>query len=186
MAWLVYLTIGNVSKHTYPLSARSPRFNLASGEYPPEFITEGLHPVFVPFWVNLPHSNIFTSIPPHPRLQHWKDGISHVKQWTGTDHKQLQWIFVTTLASHVLLDFIYLAQYHSHIDMTLQALQHALDDFHAIKDIFVSLGCCQHFNISKLHSLIHYIKSIQLFSSLDDFNIENLKWLHIDYVKKAY
>ena len=113
------------------------------------------------------------------------------------DHKQLQRVFVTALvgttpnsdviwASRALLDFIYLAQYHSHTDMTLQALQDALNDFHALKDVFVGLGCRQHFNIPKLHSLIHYVKSIRLFGSLNGFNTENLERLHIDYAKKAY
>jgi hypothetical protein len=205
----------------------------ASGEYPPEFVAEGLRPVFSPFWANLPHSDIFTCItsdilhqlhqgiikdhlkkwcmaivgkkmfdsrfqamPFHPGLRHWKDGISNVKQWTGADHKQLQRTFVTALigspnhdiiqASRALLDFVHLAQYHSHTDETLQALQDALDDFHALKDVFIGLGCRKHFNIPKFHLLVHYTKSIRLFGSLDGFNTENLEQLHIDYAKKAY
>jgi hypothetical protein len=139
----------------------------------------------------------FQAIPPHPGLRHWKDGISHVKQWTGADHKQLQRVFVTALvgttpnsdvvqASRALLDFVYLAQYHSHTDMTLQALQDALKDFHDLKDVFVGHRCRKHFNIPKLHSLVHYVKSIRLFGSLDGFNTENSERLHIDYAKKAY
>ena len=38
----------------------------------------------------------------------------------------------------------------------------------------------------KLHSLIHYIKLIQLLGSLNGFNTENSEQLHIDYTKKAY
>jgi hypothetical protein len=138
----------------------------------------------------------FQAMPFHPGLRHWKDGISNVKQWTGADHKQLQRTFVTALigspnhdiiqASRALLDFVHLAQYHSHTDETLQALQDALDDFHALKDVFIGLGCRKHFNIPKFHLLVHYTKSIRLFGSLDGFNTENLEQLHIDYAKKAY
>jgi hypothetical protein len=65
-------------------------------------------------------------------------------------------------------------------------MQEALDLFHASKDIFVDEGIREHFNISKLHSLIHYIDSIILFGSLDGFNTEHPERLHIDYAKKGY
>jgi hypothetical protein len=84
-----------------------------------------------------------------------------------------------------LLNFIYYAQYQSHTAKTLRRMQEALDLFHANKDIFVDEGICEHFNISKLHSLIHYINSIILLGSLDGFNSEHLERLHIDYAKKG-
>ena len=65
-------------------------------------------------------------------------------------------------------------------------MQEALKLFHANKDIFVEEGIHEHFNISKLHSLIHYTDSIILFGSLDGFNSEHLERLHIDYAKKGY
>ena len=65
-------------------------------------------------------------------------------------------------------------------------MQEALDLFHANKDIFIDEGIREHFNISKLHSLIHYIDSIILFGSLDGFNSEHPERLHIDYAKKGY
>ena len=85
-----------------------------------------------------------------------------------------------------LLDFIYLAQYQSHTDETLLTLQHALDDFHAMKDVFINHSCYEHFNIPKLHSLLHYVDTIKNLGSLDGLNTENSERLHIDYTKKAY
>jgi len=136
-------------------------------------------------------------MPIHAGLHHFKEGISKITQWTGADNKQLQRVFVTVLigttpnhdvvqASRALLDFISLAQYQSHTDNTLLGLQHALNEFHALKDVFVNLGCCEHFNLPKFHSLSHYVDSIRLFGSLDGFNTENSEYLHIDYAKKAY
>ena len=43
-----------------------------------------------------------------------------------------------------------------------------------------------HFNIPKIHSIEHYIKLIEQFSSADGFNIESPEQLHIDYAKNAY
>ena len=139
----------------------------------------------------------FRAMPIFPGLRHFKDGISKIKQWTGSDHKQLQRIFVSALvgatadpvivrAGCCLLDFIYLAQYQSHTDETLLALQRALNDFHAMKDVFIDHGCHEHFNIPKLHSLLHYVDTIKNLGSLDGLNTENSERLHIDYAKKAY
>ncbi|KAG8213611.1 hypothetical protein J3R82DRAFT_10296 [Butyriboletus roseoflavus] len=122
-----------------------------------------------------------------PGLYYWKKEISVVKQWDGTDHKQLQWVFVSALvstthhqevlkASWALLDFIYLAQYQSHTDETL---------LHS-SEIFVTLGHCTHFNLPKLYSLQHYVEMIKKLSSLNGLNTESSERLHIDYAKKAY
>ena len=138
----------------------------------------------------------FRAMSTHPRLRHFKKGISSISQWTGKEHKEMQKVFLGVLAGSApprviaaargLLDFIYYAQYQSHIVETLCRMQEALDLFHANKDIFIDEGIHQHFNISKLHSLIHYIDSIILFGSLDGFNSEHLERLHIDYAKKGY
>ena len=120
-----------------------------------------------------------------------------VKQWTAGDHKQVERVFIGALvgaiteprvlqAARCLTDFVYVAQYHSHTDDTLMALQHALNDFHRLKDVFIELGCRDHFNIPKFHSLAHYIDTIRNLGSLDGVNTETSKQLHIDFAKKAY
>ncbi|KAG2139882.1 hypothetical protein BD769DRAFT_1340459, partial [Suillus cothurnatus] len=59
-----------------------------------------------------------------------------------------------------LLDFIYLTQYPSHDDHTLQYLEDALDLYHTNKDVLVDLGIHDHLNIPKFHSMVHYIQAI--------------------------
>lgn len=79
------------------------------------------------------------------------------------------------------------AQYHVHTSETLDAMDKALDDFHAVKDVFVNLGVRKHFNtIPKLHSLLHYTASIRLLGTADGYNTEASERLHIDYAKDAY
>lgn len=138
----------------------------------------------------------FRAMSSHMRLRHFKKGISSITQWTGKEHKEMQKVFLGVLAGSApprviaaargLLDFIYYAQYQSHTTETLHRMKEALDLFHANKDVFIDEGIREHFNISKLHSLIHYTDSIKLFGSLDGFNSEHPERLHIDYAKKGY
>ncbi|KAF7371541.1 hypothetical protein MVEN_00009100 [Mycena venus] len=129
-------------------------------------------------------------------LRHFKKGISTVSQWTGREHKEMQHVFLGVLAGAVstkvltvvkaLIDFIYYAQLQSHTTRTLDAMQAALDTFHAHKQIFVDLDIREHFNIPKIHSLQHYVDGIRCLGSADGYNTESPELLHIDFAKKAY
>ena len=120
----------------------------------------------------------FQVMPFHPGLQHWKDGISIIKQWTSTDHKQLQQVFVPTLigtpnsdviwASRALLDFVYLAQYHSHTNDTLQALQDTLNDFHTLKDAY-RIACHPHFPSRTAQFLVQHHGAVVFVEALQRF-----------------
>ncbi|KAJ7155306.1 hypothetical protein C8R46DRAFT_1296802, partial [Mycena filopes] len=138
----------------------------------------------------------FKAMNRHSGLRHFKKGISSVSQWTGTEHKEMQRVFVGVLAGAVkaevltvvkaLIDFIYYAQLQSHTSRTLASLQHALDTFHDHKQVFINLGIRQHFNIPKFHAIQHYVDSIRALGSADGYNTESPERLHIDFAKKAY
>ena len=61
-------------------------------------------------------------------------------QWTGTEHKEMQKVFLGVLAgavswevfgaAHPLIDFIYYSQYESHTSTSLNVLENCLKTFH--------------------------------------------------------
>ena len=85
-----------------------------------------------------------------------------------------------------LLDFVFLAQYQSHTTESIELLRDSLAAFHDHKAVFLDLGVRNSFNLPKLHSLIHYMSSIQLFGTTDNYNTEQSERLHIDLAKDAY
>ena len=138
----------------------------------------------------------FRSMPGYPGLQHFKNGISFVSQWTGREHKEMQRIFVGLLAGAVqpavlrtviaVIDFIYYAQLQVHTTKTLLALETALQTFHENKDVFIREGIRDHFNIPKIHQMMHYVKAIRSHGTADGYNTEASERLHIDYAKEGY
>ena len=140
----------------------------------------------------------FKAMNDFPTLWHFKKGISTVSQWTSTEHKQMQHIFISLLAGapnvndrvmavvRLLVNFIYFSQFQRHTNETLSSLQSCLDTFHHNKDIMIELEICDDFNIPKIHSLLHYIESIHALESPDGYNTEAPECLHIDYAKQGY
>jgi hypothetical protein len=135
-------------------------------------------------------------MPGYPGLRHFKNGISFVSQWTGHEHKEMQRIFVSLLAGAVqpavlrtvsaVIDFIYYAQLQVHTSKTLLALETALKTFHENKAIFIREGIHEHFNIPKIHQMMHYVEAIRSHGTADGYNTEASERLHIDYAKEGY
>ena len=141
-------------------------------------------------------------LPPNHNAQHFHSGFTWLSKLTGQEHKDIARVLlgvVVNLAlpgvrssarlAHIvraLLDFIYLSQYPVHTTASLNAMGAALCRFHEDKDVLIELGVREHFKLPKLHSLLHYTRSIMLFGTADNYNTEQLERLHIDFTKKAY
>ena len=138
----------------------------------------------------------FKGMSAYPGLRHFKKGVSTVSQWTGTEHKEMEKVFLGIVAGAVnlkvltvarsLLDFIYYSQFQLHTSKTLEKLEKSLKTFHENKDIFIELGIRKDFNIPKLHSIQHYVEAIRYLGSADGYNSESPERLHIDFAKAAY
>ncbi|KAG1844739.1 hypothetical protein C8R48DRAFT_617813 [Suillus tomentosus] len=141
-------------------------------------------------------------LPPNHNIRLFMKGISVLSRVSGTEHQQICRFLLGLIidirlpdgASPVrliravrgLLDFLYLAQYPCHSDLTLELLSGALNRFHDNKSIFVDLGIRSSFNLPKLHSFRHYVTMIRMFGTTDNYNTEYTERLHIDLAKDAY
>ena len=141
------------------------------------------------------------AMPPNHNILPFSQGIP-LSRVSGHEHKKMCGILLGLVvdlpipggwdstrlvrAVRALLDFLFLAQYQCHTSETIDQMQHALSEFHDHKSIFVDLGIRNHFNIPKVHSLIHYAPSIRQFGTTDNYNTEQSERLHIDFVKEAY
>ena len=129
-------------------------------------------------------------------LRHFKKGVSFVTQWTRTEHKEMEKVFMGILVgavnskvlivAHSLLNFIYYSQFQLHTSNSLKKLENCLKTFHENKQIFVELGIRKHFNIPKLHAIQHYVEGIRSLGSADGYNTKSPEHLHIDFAKAAY
>jgi Plavaka transposase len=141
-------------------------------------------------------------IPPNHKILLFTKGITMLSQVSDHEHKKMCSIFLGLIvdlpvpggvdSSHMvkatcaLLDFLFLAQFQSHTCDTIHRLEECLATYHNNKVIFVNLGIQEHFNIPKLHSLLHYASSICMFGTTDNYNTEQTEQLHINLAKDAY
>ncbi|KAI0824574.1 hypothetical protein BC628DRAFT_1322418 [Trametes gibbosa] len=138
----------------------------------------------------------FKAMLKHSDLRHFKNGISLVSQWTGTEFKNMEKVFLGVVAGaadervvravRAVLDFIYLAHFEAHTDQSLNALHQAWRDYHHYKSVFIELEIREHFNFPKGHSMEHYEPSIRSSGTADGYSTEHPERLHIDFAKLAY
>jgi len=142
------------------------------------------------------------AIPPNHKILLFAKGITMLSRVSGHEHKKMCSILLGLIldlpipggldpsrvvrASRALLDFLYLAQLQCHTTETLKQLEGAISAFHENKAVFIDIGVRNHFEIPKLHSLMHYASSIRRFGTTDNYNTEQSERLHIEFAKNAY
>ncbi|PVF91686.1 hypothetical protein CPB86DRAFT_719004, partial [Serendipita vermifera] len=145
------------------------------------------------------------AIQPVIGFRHFKNGISHLSQWTGREDRELQRILLAAIAGapsinreilHALRgihDFAYLAQYHSHCEDTLRYMKEALNAFHSNKKQFIDCnarrgqkGVLSHFNIPKLYALLTFVGHIRQMGACPQYSTEVTESCHQIMAKQAY
>ena len=142
------------------------------------------------------------ALPPSHHIMLFPKGITSLSRISGKEHKAMCCILLGLITdiplpdgqvpsrvvrvARALLDFTFLAQFPSHTTHTLCCLEDSLVRFHNNKDVFVDLSVRGHFNLPKIHSLLHYGSSIVLFGITDNYNTEQMECLHINLTKNAY
>ncbi|KAI0688819.1 hypothetical protein C8Q76DRAFT_772033 [Earliella scabrosa] len=136
------------------------------------------------------------AMPAHHALRHFKCGISLVTQWTGTEYKHMEKVFIGAItgtcplpvmcAVRAVLDFIFYAHFEAHCDRSITLMDTTWATFHENKHIFTELGVRDDYNIPKIHSAQHYALSIRNLGTTDGYNTESSERLHIDYAKRGY
>jgi len=141
-------------------------------------------------------------MPPNHQIVLFPKGITSLSRVSGKEHKNICRLLLGLIvdlhltdgsssarvlkAVRGLLDFLYLAQLPSQTTDTILCLERSLVAFHENKEAFIDLGVRDHFNVPKIHSLLHYSSSIVLFGTTDNYNTEQTERLHIDFTKDAY
>ncbi len=139
---------------------------------------------------------------PNHHIRLFSNGITSLSRITGKEHGLISRVILGVIAdmrlpsgmdsarlvraTRALLDFMFIAQLPVLSAHHLLSMKKALDAFHCNKQIFVDLGIRDNFNIPKLHSCMHYVASIKLFGTTDNYNTQQTERLHIDYTKEAY
>jgi len=136
------------------------------------------------------------TLPPAYGLRHFKNGISALSQISGSECKNMAKILLGCLVGALpkkgllavksILDFIYLAQYSTYDNITLGYMEDALQAWETNRSFFIQTGIREDFNIPKFHSLLHYMESIKLFGTTDNYNTEMFERLHIDFAKHGW
>jgi hypothetical protein len=146
----------------------------------------------------------FRSVPAFTGLKRFSR-FSDIKQWTSVEQKAIirQLIpVITSLLStkepgamycaRAIVDFIFLAQYKTHDDETLEYLDHALYRIDKTKAVFKQFRPVDkatdegHFNFPKFHAMTHYTSSIREYRAADNFDTEHSEARYKYHVKAFY
>lgn len=176
-------------------------------------ILHGLHKFFRdhPFkWIQYlvgkqEYDSRLSALQPLVGIRHFGEGISHLTQLTGREHRELQRTAVALAfgssrvtpdvlkAFRAICDLIQVLQYESHNNTTLGYAKTFLSRFHRYKKSFISTGArrgdsavINHFRIPKLYALHSYAVSIVQVGSSQQYSTEYGERAHIPLAKDLY
>jgi hypothetical protein len=151
-------------------------------------------------------------MPAFTNLRRFHEGRNFV-QWTGDDSKALMkvsfkrsplyldllmicQVYIPALDGHVppqmirciraFLEFCYIVRKDKHTETTLHELEAALAQFHTHREIFVTTGVRESFNLPRQHSMVHYLASIRAYGSPNGLCSSITESKHIKAVKKPW
>jgi hypothetical protein len=87
---------------------------------------------------------------------------------------------------HAFLEFCFIARRDIHDTNTLSALDHALQQFHYYRKIFLTTGVREDFNLPRQHAMIHYAKLIRAFGAPNGLCSSITESKHIKAVKEPW
>ncbi|KAG1755735.1 hypothetical protein EDB19DRAFT_1823246 [Suillus lakei] len=141
----------------------------------------------------------------HKRVgtRHFAKGVTHVKQMTGCEHRDIQRTIIASIAGAApprfihaicaLVDFIYLAQNPVHSRDSLESMAEALSDFHSFKDAIIDAGARrgksgakEDFFIPKLELLQGFCGMVRRLGSLMQFSADVTEHLLITHCKDLF
>ncbi|KAH8987547.1 hypothetical protein EDB86DRAFT_3065710 [Lactarius hatsudake] len=145
----------------------------------------------------------FKSLHPRVGFHHFGNGVMHVKQMTGREHRDIQRSIVAVIAGTVpphflcairaLVDFIYQVQSPLLTESAIVKFVDALQKFHDEKEAIIAAGVrmgskgpIDHFNIPKLEILHHFACSTKMMGVPIQWTADVTECLHITEVKHPF
>ncbi|KAJ7429538.1 hypothetical protein B0H11DRAFT_2405483 [Mycena galericulata] len=135
------------------------------------------------------------AVPEFPGLRRFSDGRDF-SQWTGDDSKALMKIYLAAVAGYLpsdmikclaaFMEFCYMVRRNAITADDFPVIQGALDRFHRYRVVFIECGVRIDISLPRQHSLVHYIRSIQLFGSPNGLCSSITESKHIKAVKEPW
>ncbi|KAF8597068.1 hypothetical protein BDV93DRAFT_610591 [Ceratobasidium sp. AG-I] len=133
-------------------------------------------------------------------MRHFDSGISRVQKWTGRESKEMAMQFLPVVAesttddmvrlTRALLDHMYRGHATRMTEGELEEMEDAWREFHRVKEEVVTLGAMANpalFNrISKMHTVMHWPRSIRQLGTPDGYNTEAPEHMHIEFAKEPW
>ncbi|KAF7965204.1 hypothetical protein HWV62_45085 [Athelia sp. TMB] len=118
------------------------------------------------------------------------------KQWTGDDSKALMKVYLPAIEGYVppemlrtfraFLEFCYLARKNVLDTNDLVQLKDALDRFHHYRQIFITVGVRENFNLPRQHSMVHFLQLVRAFGAPNGLCSSITESKHIKAVKEPW